>query len=70
MRICACDCGAQTRGGVFAPGHDQRLRARLERSVGGLLALKDLLGAAEEYVKGGTDLEHLARVVHRTYVRR
>jgi hypothetical protein len=51
-RACACGCDEQTAGGVFRPGHDQRLRSDLERRVGGLVALKSLVEAAEEYVAG------------------
>jgi hypothetical protein len=33
-------CGDKTRGGVVLPGHDQKLRAALEKAVGGLLAMR------------------------------
>lgn len=36
---CACGCGGQPVNGKFLPGHDQRLRAYLERRVGGLIQL-------------------------------
>lgn len=26
---CLCECGEQTRGGKFLPGHDAKLKARL-----------------------------------------
>jgi hypothetical protein len=32
--------------GRFAPGHDQKLRANLEKRVGGLLALERLVQVA------------------------
>jgi len=38
--------------GHFLPGHDQRLRADLERRVGGLIALRMLVEAAEHFVAG------------------
>ena len=37
---CACGCGGITAGGNFLPGHDQRLRAELERRVGGLISAR------------------------------
>lgn len=47
-RQCECGCGETPAGGMFLPGHDQRLRKDLEERVGGLLALRGvprLLGA-------------------------
>ena len=49
---CACGCGGKPAGGNFLPGHDQRLRADLERRVGGLIALRMLVEAAEHYAEG------------------
>ncbi|SMY06540.1 hypothetical protein [Flavimaricola marinus] len=44
MRMqCECGCGDDTKGGDFLPGHDQRLRAEIERRVGGLLKLRRLV---------------------------
>jgi hypothetical protein len=30
MPECECGCGEKTKGGEFAPGHDQKLRTALE----------------------------------------
>jgi hypothetical protein len=49
---CACGCGEKPVKGHFLPGHDQRLRADLERRVGGLIALRMLVEAAEYFVAG------------------
>lgn len=49
---CACGCGEKPAKGTFLPGHDQRLRADIERRVGGLIALRMLVEAAEYYVEG------------------
>lgn len=49
---CACGCGGTPSGGNFLPGHDQRLRANLERRVGGLINLRMLVEAAENFVEG------------------
>lgn len=49
---CACGCGGKPVKGNFLPGHDQRLRTDLERRVGGLIALRMLVEAAEYYVAG------------------
>lgn len=52
---CACGCGKRPVRGDFLPGHDQRLRAELERRVGGLLGLRMLVEAAEQFADGRTD---------------
>jgi hypothetical protein len=49
MRICACGCGGETKGGNFLPGHDQKLRKNLEDSVGGLLNLKYLVEISHQF---------------------
>ena len=49
---CACGCGENPVKGHFLPGHDQRLRTDLERRVGGLIALRMLVEAAEYFVAG------------------
>jgi hypothetical protein len=49
---CACGCGETPVKGSFLPGHDQRLRADLERRVGGLIALRMLVEAAEYFDAG------------------
>lgn len=49
---CACGCGEKPSKGNFLPGHDQRLRADLERRVGGLIHLRMLVEAAEYFVDG------------------
>ena len=41
---CACGCEETTKGsGDFLPGHDQKLRAAIERHVGGILLLRSLV---------------------------
>ncbi|OOZ43242.1 hypothetical protein [Solemya velum gill symbiont] len=40
---CACGCGQTTKTGTFLPGHDQKLRAAIEREVGGLESLKEII---------------------------
>ncbi len=49
---CACGCGGKPVKGTFLPGHDQRLRADLERRVGGLIELRMLVEAAEYFADG------------------
>jgi hypothetical protein len=44
--ICACGCGGETKGGRFLPGHDQKLRAAIEREVGGLEELRHVVEKA------------------------
>ncbi len=43
MTKCECGCGDVTKGGVFLPGHDQKLRAEIEKQAGGLLKLRRLV---------------------------
>ena len=49
VRLCQCGCGqaVTSKKGRFLPGHDQQLRATIERSVGGLGALNTL---AEQHI--------------------
>ena len=49
---CGCGCDKTPVSGNFCPGHDQRLRADLERRVGGLIALRMLVEAAEHFIEG------------------
>lgn len=49
---CACGCGKAPAKGEFLQGHDQKLRAELERRVGGLISLRMLVEAAEHFVDG------------------
>lgn len=45
MNVCECGCGDRTKGGKFLPGHDQKLRAEIERAAGGILKLRSLVEA-------------------------
>lgn len=67
---CECGCGEPARGATFLPGHDQKLRIALENRIGGLLALRDVVGAMESYVQGRTSLEDLGKVVRASTWRR
>ena len=60
---CQCGCGESVPNGSFKPGHDQRLTADLERRVGGIMALRDLVEAAESYGTGLTGKEDLTMAV-------
>jgi len=52
MNKCKCgDCNELTNSD-YAPGHDQKLRSALEQRVGGLLNLKQLIAACEDYSTG------------------
>ena len=42
------------------PGHDQKLRIELERRAGGLLALRELVVAAEAHLRGGVSADAFA----------
>lgn len=63
---CACGCGQATKGGRFLPGHDAKLRATIEDSVGGLLSLDRLVEGARQFVSGrlsSEDYERLTREI-------
>ena len=62
MPTCQCGCGGETAGD-FQPGHDQRLRAAMERRMGGLLALRDLVNAATAYADGETTDQEFTQAV-------
>jgi len=62
MAMCECGCGMASTG-KFLPGHDQKLRATLERRVGGLLILRAIVGAAEAHQTGLLTDGDLGRVV-------
>ncbi|MGB5520238.1 MAG: hypothetical protein WBO73_17515 [Gammaproteobacteria bacterium] len=52
---CACGCGGTGRT-KWLPGHDQRLRAAIEREVGGLVELRRIV---EELLHRSIDLHQL-----------
>jgi hypothetical protein len=59
--LCECGCGENVLGG-FKPGHDQKLRIALEQRVGGLLALRSLVDAAERLTAGHSQSELIDKV--------
>ena len=42
-KACGCGCKGMTKGGMYLPGHDQKLRAAIEEKVGDLQMLKALV---------------------------
>jgi hypothetical protein len=60
---CECGCGTAVFDRSFVPGHDQKLRIQLERRVGGVLALRDLIERLEEHAKGGSTADALSSQV-------
>ena len=59
MPTCKCGCGGETRRGKFRPGHDQKLRAKLENMAGegGLLNLAALVEVDRDYAEARINLE-------------
>ena len=51
MSKCQCGYGSDAVSD-FVPGHDQKLRAELERMVGGILALRSIVDAADALLWG------------------
>ena len=66
MKSCECGCG-QESALDFLPGHDQKLRATLEARVGGLLALRGLVSAAEAYATGANQEAQLLQQLRATF---
>lgn len=69
MSRCECGCGDDAKSGLFRPGHDQRLRADLERRVGGLLPLRALVEAAEAFSRRELATEAFERRVRAIFAK-
>jgi hypothetical protein len=56
---CHCGCVQPTKSkqATFLPGHDLKLRVRLEAQTGGLLGLKALVEAATSFLHGDSHQE-------------
>jgi len=65
MPECACGCREETAGGTFRPGHDARLRAQIEESVGGLLALDEIVRQIHRHTNGEITAEQLSTQINR-----
>jgi hypothetical protein len=68
--LCECGCGEPAVVGSFRPGHDQKLRTDLERRVGGLLALRSLVEAAEAFAAGLSQSDALTQNVRNIFEQR
>lgn len=65
MPICACGCKDSTKGGKFLPGHDAKLRAAIEKSVGDLLNLEKIVEAAIQFTERQLSDEEYLRVTRK-----
>lgn len=63
---CECGCGEQTER-KFKSGHDQRLRARLEKDIGGLLNLRYLVETVNRHKGGKMSDAQLVGEIRRLY---
>ena len=63
MVQCECGCGEEAKQGKFLSGHDQRLRISIERRVGGLLALRSLVEAADGFASGDVSAQAFKETV-------
>ena len=70
MSKCKCDDCNELTGGDFVPGHDQKLRINLERKVGGLLSLKEMVLACEGYAAGKTSEAEVLRTIREVLARK
>jgi len=68
MALCECECGGETKGGKFLPGHDQKLRSKLEEDTGGLLPLRSLVEVARKYAEDETR-DKWCEISHPTWLR-
>lgn len=68
MSKCECGCGEESISD-FLPGHDQKLRTSLESRVGGLLALRSIVVAAETYANGGTPAQPFLQKVRAVFAK-
>ena len=62
LGTCQCGCGKSARRD-YLPGHDQRLRSQLEKRVGGLRNLEELVGKSEAYASRRLTTEELVAAV-------
>jgi hypothetical protein len=69
MSICACGCGEPTAGGTFRPGHDAKLRAKIEEKVGGLLPLDRLVELARKFAHDQLPLSEFGAAVKKEFGR-
>ena len=63
MPICLCGCDGEPKGGDFCPGHDQKLRTEIEKSIGGLGNLKKLAEVTHDYVNEKISLDSFGQRV-------
>ena len=63
MGTCECGCDKETKGGLFLPGHDQKLRSILENRVGGILKLRKLVQLSEDFFHQRISLEEFGDMV-------
>jgi hypothetical protein len=70
MPLCECGCHKTTVRGQFLRGHDQTLRADLERRVGGLLALRQLVESAESVFYDNADTDQHIGCIRRIFLSR
>jgi hypothetical protein len=68
VELCACGCEQTTKVGTFLPGHDAKLRAAIEHSVGGLLPLDRLIEAARRFAAGELPAEEYHRITRELFV--
>ncbi|MGO9316804.1 MAG: hypothetical protein ACLPXT_03735 [Terracidiphilus sp.] len=66
---CQCECGVIAPNGLFLPGHDQKLRIDLENRVGGIMAMRELVEAAEKFSRGKSNSTVLAKTVESIFSR-
>lgn len=60
---CLCGCGGTPKGGKYLPGHDQKLRKKLEAKVGGLVALKTIVEGLAHYANGDMSEQTVRRIL-------
>jgi hypothetical protein len=64
--LCHCDRETEPTK-TFAPGHDQKLRAKLQQKTGGLINLERLVDAAEAFAKGKSSAATLESITRKIF---
>lgn len=69
MATCKCGiCGQDAASGRdFLPGHDMKLRKEIEKKVGGLFNLNDLVDVAEKYSRGEIESQKFTKRVREIF---
>ena len=69
MKPCECGCNEVIETGNFKQGHDQKLRLSIEKRVGGLLNLRELIENLIKLSEGKISPNDLEKIAHKIIVK-